>query len=115
MIVRARDRRRSARLVASSDHDVLAVRVRPGHAATLVDISASGALVDTGYRLLPGTSVELLIEATRHRGHFRARVVRCEVVHVTASALSYRGAVHFERHIPWLAAEGYVVNELAAS
>ena len=108
-------RRHAPRHATVERHGVTAVRIRPGHPAAVVDISERGALLDTAHRLLPGHSVELQIQTATDRTHVRARVVRCEVVALDAGSISYRGAVVFERHIPWLAAEGYVVNELAVS
>src|SRR5262249_19211181 len=80
-------------------------RVRPGHRARLVDISCAGALVETHCRLLPGTSVELHVETETAQASVRGHVLRCFVVRVLPSSVSYRGAIRFDRHLPWFADE----------
>lgn len=108
-VARDEDRRQSRRLAADA-HGITAVRIRPGHGATILDASAAGALLETSHRLLPGTPVELHMETGTERFCVRARVVRCVVAQVRAAAVRYRGAVAFDRHLPWfVAAEGYVV------
>jgi len=106
------DRRRTKRRTSVEDHNVVAVRIRPGHAAQLVDVSAGGALVETNCRLLPGTDVELHVDTPTKRTSVRGRVLRCAVVHVRAWGITYRGAINFDRHLPWLADEqGYGVPD----
>jgi hypothetical protein len=102
-----RNRRKHSRLAASDDHGIVSVRIRPGHPAAVVDVSSHGALLETGHRLLPGHPVELQIQTDQARANVRARVVRCAVVGVRATSLSYRGAVVFDRHLPWFVADGH--------
>jgi PilZ domain-containing protein len=97
------NRREAVRLAAADGHGIVAIRIRPGHPASVVDVSATGALLETSHRLLPGASVDLHIETRSHRASFRARVVRCTVARVRAAAIAYHGAVAFERHLPWFA------------
>jgi hypothetical protein len=97
------ERRRSPRTTA---HDVVAARVRPGRHASVIDLSAGGALIETFHRLLPGTTVELQVEATDRSATMRGRVVRCAVSQVRSSSVSYRGAIAFDRHLPWFENEG---------
>jgi hypothetical protein len=104
------DRRLAPR---STDHDIVNARVRPGRQAAVVDISSSGALIETFHRLLPGTSVELHVEQADRSLTVRGRVLRCAVSRVQSSSLSYRGAIAFDRHLPWFVNEetrGYVVH-----
>jgi hypothetical protein len=68
----------------------------------LIDVSAGGALIESAHRLLPGTKIELHLETHDHRTIVRARVLRCAVVVVHASGISYRGAVCFDRGLAWL-------------
>lgn len=104
------DRRTTRRRTAGEEHDAVTVRIRPGHAARLIDLSAGGALVETNCRLLPGTDVELHVETSTKRTNVRGRVLRCAVVHLHPRAVTYRGAIGFDRHLPWLAEEdGYGV------
>ena len=96
------DRRRARRLAQSDDHGIVSARVRPGHRAKLIDISAGGALIETSHRLLPGAAVELHVETRSHRTNVRGRVLRCAVVIVRPSWVCYRGAIGFDRQLPWL-------------
>jgi PilZ domain len=97
------DRRLSTRTSAVSDLGILQARVRPGHEASVIDISAHGALIETALRLLPGRQVELQIERADELTAIRGRVVRCRVVRVLASRVSYHGAIGFEKPLVWLA------------
>jgi hypothetical protein len=94
-------------LASSDDHGIVSVRIRPGHAAAVIDASSHGALLETTHRMLPGHHVELQVETEQTRANVRARVVRCAVAHVRANGLSYRGAVAFERHLPWFVPDGH--------
>ncbi|HJZ78096.1 MAG TPA: PilZ domain-containing protein [Vicinamibacterales bacterium] len=95
------DRRTAKRLRRIEEHGVVAARVRPGHRAHLVDVSAAGALIETSYRLLPGASVELHLETDSTHTRIRGRVLRCAVVRVRPSFVHYRGAIAFDRSLPW--------------
>jgi len=75
-------------------------------------VSAGGALVETGHRLLPGSFVELHVETTRRTTSIRGRILRSAVVRVRPTAVCYRGAIAFDRQLPWLAdadLDGYAV------
>jgi PilZ domain len=96
------DRRQTRRLRHADEHGIVSTRVRPGHGAKLVDVSAAGALIETSHRLLPGTFVELHLETRSHRANVRGRVLRCAIVLVRPSWLCYRGAIGFDRQLPWL-------------
>jgi hypothetical protein len=109
------DRRQTRRLLHSDDHGIVSTRVRPGHRAKLIDVSAAGALIETTHRMLPGTSVELHVETRSHRTNVRGRVLRCAIVMVRPSWLCYRGAIGFDRHLPWLLDEGRGASALAAT
>lgn len=99
------ERRRTRRVEDAKAHRILATRIRPGHEAHIVDVSAGGALIDTSYRLLPGTSVELHVESESGHVRMRAEVLRCAVVKVRPHDVCYRGAIRFERHLPWFVDE----------
>ena len=99
------DRRTTRRLHRTEEHGIVAARVRPGHRAHLVDVSAAGAMVETSYRLLPGTSVELHLETDSAHTNIRGRVLRSTVVRVRPSSVCYRGAIAFDRDLPWYVAD----------
>ena len=96
------DRRLTRRHADSDAHGIVSTRVRPGHRAKLIDVSAGGALIETTHRLLPGTSIELHVETRSHRTNVRGRVLRCAIVLVRPGWVCYRGAIGFDRHLPWL-------------
>jgi hypothetical protein len=105
------DRRTMKRLHRVEEHGVVTTRVRPGHRAHLVDVSAAGALVETSYRLLPGASVELHLETENTHTRIRGRVLRCAVVRVRPSFVCYRGAISFDRHLPWFVNDSHTVHD----
>ncbi len=93
------------RLADAGEHRIVATRVRPGHRAQIIDVSAGGALIETAYRLLPGASVELQVETDTRHTSIRGQVVRSAVTSVRPSAVCYRGAIRFDRHLPWFVDE----------
>lgn len=99
------DRRGARRFEAFEEHRIVAASVRPGHRARVVDVSAGGALIETSLRLLPGAAVELQMETGSNRASVRGRVLRCAVVRVRPTWVCYRGAIAFDRHLPWFVAE----------
>ncbi len=103
-----KERRRAVRLAKVNEHGIRIIRIRPGDGATIIDVSAAGALVETHRRLLPGSPVELHMETDHHKARVRGTVVHCAVVRVGPACIAYRGAIEFERHLPWFAPDhGY--------
>jgi hypothetical protein len=96
------DRRQSRRASDVAEHGIVSARVRPGHAAIVIDVSPEGALIETGHRLLPGTIVVLHFESLDRRESVRSRVLRSTVAGVRASGISFRGAVRFESRLTCL-------------
>jgi len=90
------DRRKGRRASEVAEHGIVCARVRPGHAAIVIDVSSEGALIETGHRLLPGTIVVLHFETLDRRESVRGRVLRSTVAAVRANGMSFRGAVRFE-------------------
>jgi PilZ domain-containing protein len=89
------------RLDGVEQHRIIGTRIRPGHLARIVDVSAGGALIETMYRLLPGTFVELHVETDAQHTRVRGEVLRSAVVKVRPDGVCYRGAIRFDRHLPW--------------
>ena len=100
------DRRSDRRRRRVQEHGIVRARVRPGHLVTVIDVSAGGACVETDHRLLPGSCVELQVESENRRACLRGRVVRCAVSHVRPASIGYRGAIAFDRHLPWFEDDG---------
>jgi hypothetical protein len=109
--VSGRERRGSGRRSAPEDHGILSTRVRPGHLATVIDVSAGGALIETAHRLLPGSAIELQMETSSCRASMKGRVLRCAVSGLRASAIHYRGAIAFDGPLSWFTedSDGYPV------
>lgn len=104
------DRRAFARLARDEDHGMGTVRVRPGHHAKMLNVSPGGVLIETGRGMSPGRTVDLQIETEKHRTVVRGRVLRCTVIQLLASHVTYRSAIAFDRHLPWFVFEhGYAV------
>jgi hypothetical protein len=97
--------RRGRRYHRAAEHRIVAARIRPGYDVMVVDISAGGALVEGTCRLLPGTRVQLHLRRDRQAEMMRGRVLRCSVVHLRANVVCYRGAIAFDRPLPWFADE----------
>ena len=95
------ERRRGRRHEAAEGHGIQSTQVRPGHQAMLINISAGGALIETGHRLLPGSNVDLVLDRSQHRASIRGRVLRCMVVRLQQGSICYRGAIGFDRSLPW--------------
>ena len=107
----SQERRVVRRMDAFEEHRIGSACVHPGHRARLVDVSAGGALIETNHRLLPGAEVELDVEKGTDRARVRGRVVRCDVARVRPTWVCYRGAIAFDRYLPWFVDErGEVVT-----
>lgn len=82
------------------DHVAMADgRLRPGRTAHIIDVSPGGALIETDWRLLPGSRVELQLgdPVTLHR--VKGRILRCHVSMLDRERIRYRGAVIFEEQL----------------
>lgn len=99
------ERRSTRRRRQVEEHGIISARVRPGSEAALIDVSAGGALIETFHRMLPGSAIELQLAAGERRVAVRGRVVRCTVACLRASGIWYRGAIAFDRHLPWFVEE----------
>jgi hypothetical protein len=95
------ERRRTRRRHTVTDHGIVSARVRPGRDVALIDISAAGALVESAQQLSPGSPVELQLATEEQNTVVRGRVLRCSVTGLHAAGIRYRGAVGFDRHLPW--------------
>jgi hypothetical protein len=97
------DRRRSRRRAAVEAHGIIRARVRPGDEVSLVDVSAGGALIEAGHRMLPGACVELHLRREAADEVVKGRVLRCSVARLCGNAISYLAAVAFDRALAWFA------------
>jgi hypothetical protein len=103
-----RERRREPRRRSVADHGVVAVRIRPGIGAKLVDVSANGAQLETVYRMLPGRFVHVQFAFPTCTATVRGRVVRSCVSSVQVAEVAYRCGVRFDRRLHWVVQENGV-------
>ena len=75
-------------------------RLRPGRMAQVIDLSAGGALLETDWRLLPGTRVEIQLGLPVPRFCVAGRILRCHVARLERARIRYRGALAFEERLP---------------
>ena len=91
------NRRVDPRYPAAVMPAITAMRLSPGEAVTLVNISASGVLVEGKTRFVPGTRVTVHFEGTIKPNQIKARVVRCQVSAIGGGgSLQYQSAIAFE-------------------
>ena len=89
---RRRERRAPAREISP-----VAACVRPGHAVSVVDLSASGVLIEGPRPLRPGARVHVQLDVIGERTTLTARVVRCLVAAIDADlGVTYRAALAFD-------------------
>jgi hypothetical protein len=97
----ATERRRMIRRHGVDHHGIVQARVRPGYDADVVDVSRSGALIETMQQLRPGSAVDLQFVTDDRRIVMRGQVVRCHVFKIAGAGVSYRGAIAFDHLLPW--------------
>ena len=88
--------RRALRRAAPRVYGILSARVRPSRDAVVVDASPAGVLIDAPVRLRPGAVVELQLETVRRWTTISGRVLRCAIVQLRRSAVTYRAAIAFD-------------------
>jgi hypothetical protein len=91
------NRRVDPRYPASAIPAITGTRLSPGEAVTLLNISASGVLVEGKTRFVPGTRVTVHFEGAIKPNQMKARVVRCQVSAIGGGgSLQYQSAIAFE-------------------
>jgi len=93
------ERRAAPRIAPVSGSSMARARLRPGRTAQVVDLSAGGALIETDWRLLPGSRVELRFGQPSAAIHVAAKILRCHVAVVDRERIRYRGALSFEQRM----------------
>ena len=96
-VVAESNKRVDPRYPAAAVPGITAMRLSPGEAVTLVNISASGVLVEGKTRFVPGTRVTVHFEGTIKPNQIKARVVRCQVSAIGGGgSLQDQSAIAFE-------------------
>ena len=96
-----RERRTSPRVPALTLEGMARARLRPGRTAHIIDLSAGGALIETDWRLLPGTRVEMLVGEPITLFRVAGRILRCHVALLAGERIRYRGALLFDELLPF--------------
>lgn len=86
------DRRRAQRRIAGDLPGLWVIRLSSGGDGKIVDISSSGAFVETNTKITPGSTVDLQVLGQNTNVHVPARVVRSEVSSVDRLGVRYRAA-----------------------
>jgi len=91
----------ACRYPASAFPEIEGIRLTPaGVAATLVNMSATGILVQCASRALPGAALTVHFNGTFDPASVKTRVVRCEVAGITADgSLRYQLGLAFATRI----------------
>jgi hypothetical protein len=90
------ERRATPRVIPVEDSGIERARLRPGRTAWVIDLSAGGALLETDWRLLPGTRVDLQLGDPAPVFKVTGRILRCHVALLDRERIRYRGALVFE-------------------
>lgn len=100
------DERRAARRMAPSELSGDIRLTIPGVSDILmVNISETGALIETSRRLSPGTAADLFVRLNGKRHMVRAKTVRSTLHAINSGgAVVYRTALQFEQRLPLEAA-----------
>jgi hypothetical protein len=94
--IRAVDPRYPAEAISA----ITGMRLSPGEAVRLVNLSASGVLVEGKTRFVPGTRVGVIFEGPKAPPTVKGRVVRCQVSAIAGGgSLQYQSAIQFEQKI----------------
>lgn len=94
------NRRVDPRYPAAVVPAIKGIRLSPGEAVTLVNISASGVLVEGKTRLVPGTRLTVHFDGGVKPAQIKARVIRCQVSAIGGGgSLQYQSAIAFEGRV----------------
>ena len=96
------ERRSTPRREFSGGYLPPTTRIRPGTEVTVVNLSASGALIEGTVRLRPGGHYELCVDLPARTITIAALVRRAFVARLDARfGMRYRAALEFEFPVPW--------------
>ena len=92
--------RADPRYPASVLPGITGMRLSPGDTVRLLNISASGVLVEGKTRFVPGTRVTVIFEGPAALKNVKGKVVRCQVSSIGGGgSLQYQSAIAFEAKI----------------
>lgn len=89
------ERRRQGRCPGAGPRWQPAAVLRPGQSITVINISSSAALVESGAQMRPGAHAEVQLSCGTVRTLVRGRIDRCCVA--ALDPLIYRGVILFDQ------------------
>ena len=90
------DERRAEPRLAAATLQIERATLRPGCLVAVLDLSATGAQVQSERPLRPGSRIHVRLAARNSSLAVAADVVRCSVWILQADVVIYRGALRFE-------------------
>lgn len=109
------ERRADPRHPRAAVPEITSLRVSPGEPAMLINVSASGLLMEGTRRFSPGVTLTVLFDGSIATRSISARVVRCQVAAITQTGtLQYHTALAFEGRLA-LAVDAAEASEAAAA
>ena len=91
------EERRAERRLSTKALQIERATLRPGCLVAVLDLSATGAQVQSERPLRPGSRVHVRLAARHGTLAVEAGVVRCTVWLLQADVVIYRGALRFEQ------------------
>ena len=90
--------------------EIAAIRLSPGDTGQLVNISASGLLMESHTRYAPGGRVTIHFEGPIATKQIKGRIVRCQV-----SAIGENGALQYQTAVAFNGRLSLAVNDVKPS
>ena len=87
------------RVPAAAVPSISAVKLSPGETVTLINISATGVLVEGRTRFVPSTRVTVNFEGGFIPAQVKGKVVRCQVASISSGQLQYQSGIAFDARI----------------
>jgi hypothetical protein len=87
------------RFPASAVPSIKGVRLSPGEAVQLVNISRTGVLVEGRTRFVPGTRVTVVFDGGFTPAQIKGRIVRCQVSSIHDGSLRYQSGIQFDKKL----------------
>jgi hypothetical protein len=105
------------RYPASAFPEIIGIRLAPVEAtATLVNLSATGVLLECACRAVPGTQLTVHFEGTFVPPSIASRVIRCEVARIASDgSLRYHLGLAFGARLSLAVDAGDDVEEMVAA
>lgn len=87
------------RFPAAAVPSIKSVRLSPGEAVQLVNISRTGVLVEGRTRFVPGTRVTVIFDGGFTPAQVKGRIVRCQVSSIHDGSLRYQSGIQFDKKL----------------